>query len=48
MRLKEAGLERKIKIRIAQNIDSKSFPNHDTKELEESGAAEASFTHISL
>ena len=39
-RLKKAGLERQIKVKIAQNIDSRAFPNDDTKELAESGAAE--------
>lgn len=36
----EAGVERKIKIRIAQSIDTRSFPNYDTKDLEKAGAAE--------
>ncbi|KZS12125.1 Phospholipase D3 [Daphnia magna] len=38
-RLKEAGLERGIQIRIAQNQPSKSAPDEDTSVLESLGAA---------
>lgn len=37
--LKKAGLERGVRIRIAQNQPSKSAPDLDTKELESLGAA---------
>jgi len=34
------GMGSKVKIRIAQNIDTPSFRNFDTKDLEDAGAAE--------
>lgn len=37
--LKEAGLNRGIRIRVAQNQPSKSAPDEDTRELKELGAA---------
>jgi len=39
-KLKEAGLQRGIKIRIAQNLPSASQPDADTRTLQQLGAAE--------
>ncbi|OQV15594.1 Phospholipase D3 [Hypsibius exemplaris] len=47
--LSKAGLQRKIKVRIAQSLSSHQFPNNDTAELENTGAAEVrslNFTHL--
>ena len=38
-KIKEAGLERGIRIRVAQNQPSKSAPDEDTRVLDSLGAA---------